>query len=76
MQTGLSHAGTFNIWKRHEETGVEALQDSPKGCKLGHGWHLEAAQEAAARSSSSARRQLLKIGDALRTRVAVGELIE
>ena len=39
----------FDIYKRHEAAGAEALRDAPSGRKTGDGRLLDAAQEATVR---------------------------
>jgi transposase len=77
VQTGLSCAGVFDIRKRHEIAGAEALHDAPSGRKTDDGRHLDATQEAAVRELITDKTlDQLKMPYALWTRAAVGELIE
>ncbi len=45
-QTGLSRTGVFDICKRHNAAGADALRDKPNGRKTGHGRLLLPAQES------------------------------
>jgi len=74
--TGLSRTGVFDICKRHEAAGAQALKDAPGGRALGDGRRLEAAQEAEIRKLITDRTpDQLKMPYALWTRAAVAELI-
>lgn len=45
-QTGLSRTGVFDICKRHDAAGPDALRDRPNGRMTGHGRLLLPAQES------------------------------
>lgn len=76
-QTGLSRTGVFDICKRHEEAGVQALRDAPHGRKRGDGRLLDAPQEALIQKLIADKTpDQLKMPYALWTRAAVAELIE
>ena len=74
--TGLSRTGVFDICKRHQAAGAQALKDAPGGRALGDGRRLDAAQEAQIRKLITDRTpDQLKMPYALWTRAAVAELI-
>lgn len=76
-QTGLSRTGVFDICKRHEDAGVQALHDAPGGRKTGEKRLLDAAQEATVRQLITDKTpDQLKMAYALWTRGAVADLIE
>lgn len=75
-QTGLSRTGVFDICKRHEAAGAQALRDAPSGRKTGDGRRLNAAQEALVRKLIADKTpDQLKMPYALWTRAAVAQLI-
>ena len=77
VQTGLSRTGVFDICKRHEAAGSQALRDAPSGRKEGHGRLLDAQQEATVRKLIADKTpDQLKMSYALWTRAAVSQLIE
>jgi transposase len=66
----------FDICKRHQAAGAQALKDAPGGRALGDGRRLDAAQEAQIRKLITDRTpDQLKMPYALWTRAAVAELI-
>jgi transposase len=76
-QTGLSRTGVFDICKRHEALGTQALRDAPSGRQSGDGRLLDAAQEAMVRRLITDKTpDQLKMPYALWTRAAVAQLIE
>lgn len=76
-QTGLSRTGVFDICKRHEAAGEQALRDAPHGRKRGDGRLLDATQEALIQKLIADKTpDQLKMPYALWTRAAVAELIE
>ena len=76
-QTGLSRTGVYDICKRHEVAGSQALRDAPSGRKTGDGRLLAAEQEAKVRKLISDKTpDQLKMPYALWTRAAVSQLIE
>lgn len=76
-QTGLSRAGVFDICKRHEDAGAQALHDAPGGRKTGEKRLLDAAQESTVRKLITDKTpDQLKMAYALWTRGAVADLIE
>ena len=75
--TGLSRTGVFDICKRHEAAGVQALRDAPSGRKSGDGRLLDQTQERAVRKLITDKTpDQLKLPYALWTRMAVSQLIE
>lgn len=75
-QTGLSRTGVFDICKRHESAGAQALRDAPNGRKTGDGRLLTAEQETLIRKLIADKTpDQLKMIYALWTRQAVAELI-
>ena len=75
--TGLSKTGVFNICKRHEQHGADALQDAPGGRQLGDKRLLSAEQEARVQKLIMDKTpDQLKMPYALWTRQAVAQLIE
>ena len=76
-QTGLSRTGVFDICKRHEAAGSQALRDAPSGRKEGDGRLLDAQQETTIRKLIADKTpDQLKMPYALWTRAAVSQLIE
>lgn len=76
-QTGLSRTGVFDICKRCEAGGAQALRDAPSGRKSGQGRLLEAAQEAQVRKLIVDKTpDQMKMAYALWSRTAVAQLIE
>jgi transposase len=77
LQTGLSKTGVFDICKRFDEGGAAALNDAPRGRKLGDGRVLAAEQEALVRKLITDKTpDQIKMAYALWSRAAVAELIE
>ncbi len=75
--TGLSKTGVFNICKRHEQHGANALQDAPGGRRLGDKRLLSAEQKARVQKLIMDKSpDQLKMPYALWTRQAVAQLIE
>ena len=75
--TGLSRTGVFDICKRHEAAGAQALRDAPSGRKSGDGRLLDQTQERAVRKLITDKTpDQLKLPYALWTRMAVSQLIE
>ena len=76
VQTGLSRTGVFNICRRHESGGPQALKDAPGGRKTGEQRLLSAAQEKVMRQFIVDKTpEQMKMPYALWSRAAVARLI-
>ena len=76
-QTGLSRTGVFDICKRYEAMGAEALRDAPHGRKSGDGRLLDELQEGLIQKLIVDKTpDQLKMPYALWTRGATAQLIE
>jgi transposase len=74
--TGLSRTGVFDICKRHEAGGANALKDAPGGRRVGEKRLLSPKQEATVQKLIADKTpEQLKMVYALWTRQAVAELI-
>ena len=77
LHTGLSRTGVFDICRRHDAAGADAMRDAPNGHKAGTGRLLQPEQEALLRTLISEHTpDQLALRQPLWTRAGVLQLIE